>query len=93
MLQPSLTMASFEQAAGRAARTPTLHGLLKAVGDPGGLVADADRQALADRAARNYPDSPYLQAEYIRAVGVVRGTRNGWVMDLKPLPPVPSRFQ
>ncbi len=48
---------------------------------------------LQERAARNYPDNPYLQAEYIRAVGVVRATRNGWVADVSPLPPVPERWQ
>ncbi len=70
-----------------------LFDVLKAVGDPGGLAADADRQALEARAARNYPDSPYLQREWIRAVGVVRSTRGGWVMDLRPLPEVPARFR
>lgn len=49
--------------------------------------------ALAARAARNYPDNTYLQAEYIRAVRVVRATKGGWVMDLRPLPPVPARYQ
>jgi hypothetical protein len=71
MMNAVHTMASFEQAAGRAARQPTLEA----------------------RAARNYPDSPYLQREWIRAVGVVRSTRGGWVMDLRPLPEVPARFR
>ena len=48
---------------------------------------------LQGRAAKNYPDNPYLQAEWIRAVAVVRGTKNGWVMDVSPLPPVPERFR
>lgn len=37
--------------------------------------------ALAERAARNYPDDPYLQREWIRAVGVVRRTSRGWLLD------------
>lgn len=49
--------------------------------------------ALQARAARNYPDDPYLQAEWMRAVGVVRSTKNGWVADVSPLPPVPERWQ
>lgn len=49
--------------------------------------------SLAARAAKHYPDSPYLQAEYIRAVGVVRSTKGGWVMDQRPLPPVPDRYR
>lgn len=57
---------------------------------PAELKPHVDLQA---RAAKNYPDSPYLQAEWIRAVGVVRGTKNGWVMDVSPLPPVPERFR
>lgn len=84
---PSTTMVSFEQSAGRASRQPTLYQLAQPV--PSG----APDAALAARAARNYPDNPYLQAEYIRAVGVVRSTAGGWVMDLRPLPPVPARFQ
>ncbi len=51
--------------------------------------AGEDLQA---RAERNYPDNPRLQAEWIRAVGVVRETTGGWVMDLSPLPSVPPRF-
>lgn len=87
MIQPSTTMAHFKQSAGRSARTPTLHQLAKPESD---CAADSALQA---RAAKNYPDNPYLQTEYIRAVGVVRATKGGWVMDLRPLPPVPARFQ
>lgn len=36
---------------------------------------------LSERAARNYPDSPYLQAEWRRAVAVVRATKGGWRLD------------
>lgn len=34
-----------------------------------------------DQAARLYPDSDYLQAEWRRAVAVVRATARGWLMD------------
>lgn len=57
------------------------------------LIKQPATEDLQARAAKNYPDNPYLQAEYIRAVGVVRATKGGWVMDLRPLPPVPARFQ
>lgn len=36
-------------------------------------------------AARLYPDSTYLQAEWVRAVRVVRGTSRGWLLD-RPVP-------
>jgi hypothetical protein len=36
---------------------------------------------LAPIAARLYPDSPALQAEWMRAVGVVRRTARGWLLD------------
>lgn len=58
-----------------------------------GLAPRKPVEDLQARAARNYPDNAYLQAEYIRAVGVVRGTKNGWVADVTPLPPVPERWQ
>ena len=35
------------------------------------------------QAARLYPDSDYLQREWLRAVGVVRRTRNGWLLERK----------
>lgn len=38
------------------------------------------------RAARLWPDSKHNQAEWLRAVGVVRGTTRGWVADRHPLP-------
>ena len=41
-------------------------------------------QALQQRAARLWPDSPALQAEWLRAVAVVRSTRRGWPLD-RPL--------
>lgn len=39
---------------------------------------------MQERAARLYPDSEYLQREWLRAVSVVRSTRNGWHLD-KPV--------
>ncbi len=39
---------------------------------------------LAERAARNYPDSPALQQAYINAVQLVRSTKRGWLLD-KPI--------
>lgn len=38
---------------------------------------------LALRAARLWPDSPALQAEWMRAVGVVRSTSKGWLLERK----------
>jgi len=35
----------------------------------------------AGRAALLYPDSTYLQAEWQRAVAVVRATSGGWLLD------------
>ena len=37
--------------------------------------------AIAERAARNYPDSPALQQAYINAVALVRSTKRGWLLD------------
>lgn len=36
-------------------------------------------------AARHYPDSAYLQREWIRAVQVVRASSRGWLLD-RPAP-------
>lgn len=36
-------------------------------------------------AARLYPADAYLQAEWVRAVRVVRGTSRGWLLD-RPTP-------
>jgi len=36
-------------------------------------------------AARLYPDSDYLQAEWVRAVRVVRASSRGWLLD-RPVP-------
>lgn len=33
------------------------------------------------RSIRLYPDSTYLQAEWRRAVNVVRSTKRGWILD------------
>ena len=38
---------------------------------------------LAARAARLWPDSPRNQAEWLRAVAVVRKTSGGWLLDRK----------
>jgi hypothetical protein len=42
---------------------------------------------LALRAARLWPDSPALQAEWMRAVRVVRSTSRGWLLDRR-VPPL-----
>ena len=34
-----------------------------------------------DTAAKLYPDAPCLQAEWRRAVSVVRATSRGWLLD------------
>jgi ketosteroid isomerase-like protein len=52
-------------------RTATLH----AAGDR------ALRLAQPDAAERLYPHSDYLQAEWRRAVSVVRSTARGWLLD------------
>lgn len=39
---------------------------------------------LAERAERNYPDSPTLQQAWINAVQLVRSTKRGWLLD-KPI--------
>lgn len=33
------------------------------------------------RAARLWPENPYLQLRWLRAVAMVRKTRRGWVLD------------
>jgi len=38
---------------------------------------------LHERAALAFPDSEYLQTEWIRAVALVRQTKRGWVADLR----------
>ena len=40
--------------------------------------------AAQKQAERLYPHSPALQAEWLRAVGIVRATSNGWLLD-KPI--------
>ncbi len=44
---------------------------------------DEAATALRLQAARLYPDSDYLQREWMRAVGVVRRSRNGWLLERK----------
>lgn len=51
-------------------------------------LAPARPDPLLARAQRNYPDSDYLQREWLRAVGVVRRTGRGWLLD-KPLQRLP----
>lgn len=43
---------------------------------------------LSAQARRLYPESEYLQAEWLRAVAVVRSTTNGWRLD-RSVPRVP----
>lgn len=50
---------------------------LRVVG-PDELIARVNATSLDARARRLYPDSDYLQQEWIRAVGVVRKTTYGW---------------
>lgn len=57
-------------AAATLALVPTLHEI---------------RHPLRRRAERLYPDSLYLQAEWMRAIAVVRATRRGWLLD-RPTP-------
>lgn len=42
---------------------------------------DADLH-LIERARRLYPDSDYLQAEWLRAVMIVRESERGWVLEV-----------
>lgn len=42
---------------------------------------DADLH-LIQRARRLYPQSDYLQAEWLRAVMIVRDTNGGWVLEV-----------
>ncbi len=57
---------------------------------------DADL-LLIQRARQLYPDSDYLQAEWLRAVMVVRDTNGGWVLEIrqarldKPFPVIRPR--
>jgi len=43
---------------------------------------DADLHMI-QRARRLYPDSDYLQAEWLRAVMIVRETDGGWVLEVR----------
>lgn len=46
------------------------------------LVVDAPRRGpLAERALALWPGSPHNQREWLRAVGVVRSTSAGWLVD------------
>lgn len=46
-----------------------------------GARLHAREAADAIRAERLYPESPYLQAEWLRAIRVVRTTSRGWLLD------------
>ena len=37
--------------------------------------------ALAQRAARNFPESAPIQAAWLRAIAIVRASKRGWVLD------------
>lgn len=54
---------------------------------PSGLpfVRELNTQADALRmqAVRLYPESAYLQQEWMRAVGIVRRSRDGWILERK----------
>lgn len=39
------------------------------------------RDELQQRAARLWPDSDYLQREWLRAIAVVRRSSSGWLLD------------
>lgn len=41
---------------------------------------------LLNQARRLYPSSPYLQAEWLHAVGTVRATSAGWILDRPVIP-------
>lgn len=43
----------------------------------------ADINPLFAKARSLYPASPEMQREYVRAIEVVRGTSQGWVLDRK----------
>ena len=70
-LKPSYMQAAFAQKAVRAVGQSTIHQFRPA-------ETPEDLQA---RAERLYPRNAYLQAEWIRAVGVVRSTKGGWHLD------------
>lgn len=46
---------------------------------------------LLQRAQRLWPDSEYLQREWLRAVRVARSTRRGWLADALPRTPEGGR--
>lgn len=47
------------------------------------------RDELQQRASRLWPDSDYLQREWLRAVRVVRQTGGGWLLDRRIARSVP----
>jgi hypothetical protein len=53
----------------------------------------ADSRGCPDAlAARLYPESPYLQSEWLRAIEVVRGSRRGWLLE-SPLARLAPEFR
>ncbi len=46
-----------------------------------------DDDELERQARVLYPDDPYLQQQWLRAVRLVRATAHGWCLDPPPLPP------
>lgn len=45
------------------------------------LVRRAKTEPLQARAERLWPDDPYLQAEWMRKVHMVRATKRGWLAE------------
>ena len=44
------------------------------------LAPDPQPHPLVARAKRLWPNDPYLQREWVRAVGVVLSTKRGWLL-------------
>jgi hypothetical protein len=52
-----------------------------------------DDQALEQIARQLYPDSAYLQQQWLRSVRLVRTTARGWCLDPPVLPAVEQRLE
>jgi hypothetical protein len=50
-----------------------------------------DDKVLERHARELYPDSEYLQQQWLRGVRLVRTTARGWLLDPPPLPPAPRK--
>ena len=61
----------------------TQHGRIKAyeTATATDLDVPVSPDPLLARAQLAYPDSDYLQAEWVRAIDVVRSTSAGWLLD------------